>query len=117
LAGSGLAGARLAQALNAMHAVPARAWTLQDLAALAGMSRARFAHHFMAVLGQGPAQYLSQWRIQTAQQLMQQGQSIQQAAHAVGYGSASAFTRAFARTLGQTPGAWLTAQRADKNGS
>ncbi len=81
------------------------------------MSRARFAHHFMAVLGQGPAQYLSQWRIQTAQQLMQQGQSIQEAAHAVGYGSASAFTRAFARALGQTPGAWLTAQRADKNGS
>jgi hypothetical protein len=70
-----------------------------------------------ALLGQGPAQYLSQWRIQTAQQLMQQGQSIQQAAHAVGYGSASAFTRAFARALGQTPGAWLTAQRADKNGS
>jgi AraC-like DNA-binding protein len=114
---AGLADPKLGKALRAMHEDPAHDWDLPSLAAAAGMSRARFAHHFMAVLGQGPAQYLSQWRIQTAQQLMQQGQSIQQAAHAVGYGSASAFSRAFARALGQTPGAWLTAQRADKNGS
>ncbi|WP_299512800.1 AraC family transcriptional regulator [uncultured Limnohabitans sp.] len=114
---AGLADAKLGKALRAMHEDPAKDWDLPSLAAATGMSRARFAHHFKAVLGHTPAHHLSQWRIQTAQQLMQQGQSIQQAAHAVGYGSASAFTRAFVRALGQTPGAWLTARRADHNGS
>jgi AraC-like DNA-binding protein len=106
---AGLADPRLGKALRAVHDDPAQDWDLPSLAAAAGMSRARFAHHFKAVLGHTPAHYLSQWRIQTAQQLMQQGQSIQQAAHAVGYGSASAFTRAFVRELGISPGAWLMA--------
>jgi AraC-like DNA-binding protein len=106
---AGLADAKLGKTLRAMHEDPAKAWDLPSLAASAGMSRARFAHHFKAVLGHTPGHYLSQWRIQTAQQLMQQGQSIQQAAYAVGYGSASAFTRAFARELGMAPGAWLIA--------
>ena len=113
---AGLADPKLGKALRALHEDPAQEGDLPKLADVAGMSRARFAHHFKAVLGQPPAHYLSQWRIQTAQQLMQQGQSIQQAAHAVGYGSASAFTRAFVRELGQTPGAWLTAWQATKNG-
>ncbi len=114
---AGLADAKLAKALRAMHEDPANDWDLPSLAAAAGMSRARFAHHFKTVLGHTPAHHLSQCRIQKAQKLMQQGQSIQQAAHAVGYGSASAFTRAFLRELDQTPGAWLTARRADQNGS
>ena len=104
---AGLADAKLGKALRAMHKEPEQDWDLPSLAAAAGMSRARFAHHFKAVLGHTPAQYLSQWRIQIAQQLMRQGQSIQQAAHAVGYGSASAFTRAFVRELGISPGSWL----------
>lgn len=104
---AGLADTKLSKALRAVHDDPAQDWDLPRMAAVAGMSRARFAHHFRAVVGQTPAHYLSQWRLQTAQQLMQQGQSIQQAAHAVGYGSASAFTRAFARELGVSPGVWL----------
>ncbi|PUE38900.1 AraC family transcriptional regulator [Limnohabitans sp. Hippo3] len=106
---AGLADPKLGKALRAVHDDPAQDWDLPNMAAAASMSRARFAHHFKAVLGHTPAHYLSQWRIQTAQQLMQQGQSIQQAAHAVGYGSASAFTRAFVRELGISPGAWLMA--------
>ena len=104
---AGLADPKLCKALRAMHADPAHDWNLHSLAAAAGMSRARFAQQFKVVLGHTPAYYLSQWRIQVAQQLMQQGQSIQQAAHAVGYGSASAFTRAFVRELGISPGSWL----------
>ncbi len=106
---AGLADPKLCKAIRAMHDDPANDWDLLSLAAAAGMSRARFANQFKVVLGNTPAHYLSQWRIQIAQQLMQQGQSIQQAAHAVGYGSASAFTRAFARELGISPGAWLVA--------
>ena len=110
---AGLADAKLGKSLRAIHEEPAHDWDLPSLAAVAGMSRARFAYHFKAVVGYTPAHYLSQWRIETAQQLMQEGQSIQQAAHAVGYGSASAFTRAFVRELGISPGAWLIA--ASKN--
>ncbi len=104
---AGLADPRLGKAMRAMHDHPAHAWDVPGLAEVAGMSRARFAHHFRTVLGQSPAHYLAQWRMVSAQHLMRQGQSIQQAAHAVGYGSASAFTRAFVRAMGQTPGAWL----------
>ena len=111
---AGLADAKLGKALRAIHEDPAHDWDLPSLAGAAGMSRARFAHHFKAVLGHTPAHHLSQWRIQSAQQLMQQGQSIQQAAHAVGYGSASAFTRAFARELGISPSAWLLATSQNK---
>lgn len=113
---AGLADAKLGKALRALQEAPAQNWDLPGLAAAAGMSRARFAHHFKAVLGQSPAQHLSQWRLQSAQHQMQQGHSIQQAAHAVGYGSASAFTRAFVREMGQTPGAWLALWRNGKNG-
>ena len=110
---AGLADPKLGKALRVVHDDPAQDWDLPRLAAVAGMSRARFAHHFKAVLGHTPAHYLSLWRIQTAQQLMQQGQSIQQASHAVGYGSASSFTRAFVRQLGISPSVWLIA--APKN--
>lgn len=105
---AGLADPKLCKALLAIHEDPAQEWDLPRLASTAGMSRARFAHYFKAVLGRTPAHYLSQWRIQTAQQLLQQGKSIQQVAHAVGYGSASAFTRAFVREVGISPGVWLT---------
>jgi Cupin len=63
---AGLADARLAKALNAMHVEPARAWSLQGLAALAGMSRASFAAQFAQVVGQPAIEYLAGWRLSVA---------------------------------------------------
>jgi AraC-like DNA-binding protein len=104
---AGLADSRLAKALNAIHAEPARSWTLQGLAALAGMSRARFSATFAAVVGQPAIDYLAGWRLSLAQRLLAQGRQVKSIADEVGYGSPNALTRAFTQRLGQTPSEWL----------
>ncbi|MCU0922042.1 MAG: AraC family transcriptional regulator, partial [Burkholderiaceae bacterium] len=109
---AGLADARLAKALNAMHAAPQRPWTLQGLADLAGMSRARFAAHFGEVVGEPAIEYLAGWRLSVAQGLLTQGRQVKSIADEVGYGSPNALTRAFTQRLGQTPTEWL----AQRNG-
>lgn len=103
---AGLAEPRLAKAINAMHAEPARGWSLEDLAATAGMSRARFAARFRDVVGMTPVAYLSEWRIGLAQSLLRKGKPVQLIADTVGYGSASALSRTFRAHTGQTPTQW-----------
>jgi AraC-like DNA-binding protein len=112
---AGLADPRLGKALSALHEAPAQAWTLDDMAKLAGMSRARFAVRFREVTGETPADYLSSWRILISQQLLRRGMAFKQVAHEVGYGSPSAFSRAFARKLGSSPMAWLKAPVLEKS--
>jgi AraC-like DNA-binding protein len=104
---AGLADPRLAKAINAMHAEPARAWSLQELAATAGMSRARFAARFREVVGMTPGSYLGEWRLGVAQSLLRQGKPVQLVSDVVGYGSASALSRAFRAHTGQTPTQWV----------
>ncbi|MCP5199539.1 MAG: AraC family transcriptional regulator [Gammaproteobacteria bacterium] len=108
---AGLAEPRLARAINAMHEDPARAWTLPALAGVAGLSRARFAAHFVAVVGQTPAAYLAAWRIALAQAALLRGRPVAVVAADVGYDSASALARAFGRIVGCSPRAWLRARR------
>lgn len=104
---AGLADARLAKAINAMHGAPAQAWTLEQLAAQSGMSRARFATHFHDVVGVTPGNYLTQWRLAIAQSLLRQGKPVQWVSDTVGYGSASALSRAFRAHMGMSPTEWL----------
>lgn len=104
---AGLADPRLAKALVAVHADATRAWELSDMAQLAGMSRARFAVHFREVVGDTPADYLATWRVTLAQGLLRAGRPLKHVALDVGYGSASAFTRAFIRKTGEPPTHWL----------
>ncbi|MDN3556523.1 AraC family transcriptional regulator [Halomonas maura] len=104
---AGLADTRLARAINAMHAEPARAWSLEDLAATAGMSRARFAIRFREVVGRTPGSYLSEWRLGLAQSLLRQGKPVQLVSDVVGYGSASALSRAFRAQVGLSPTEWV----------
>jgi AraC-like DNA-binding protein len=103
--GAGLADSRLLRVLDAMHSRPEQAWTLEALAALADMSRARFAAHFHATIGQPPASYLTSWRMGLAQELLLQ-RSVKDVAQAVGYASPTAFCRAFTQHTGQAPRAW-----------
>ncbi|MFT5588750.1 MAG: AraC-like DNA-binding protein [Bradyrhizobium sp.] len=109
---AGLADNRLAKALIDIHADPARAWQLADMAATAGMSRARFAVRFREVTGGTPADYLATWRLMSAQRLLEQGQPLKQVACEVGYGSASALSRVFVRKLGCSPTDWLTHRKS-----
>lgn len=104
---AGLADRRLAKPLTAIHENPAGDWSLSTMAALADMSRARFAVRFREVTGETPADYLASWRLMTAQRLLTQGLQLKHIAYEVGYGSASALTRAFVRKLGSSPTVWL----------
>jgi len=108
---AGLADARLAKAIAAIHEDPACKRDLASLAALAGMSRARFAVRFRTVTGETPADYLATWRVMTAQGLLKQGRQLKQVADDVGYGSANALTRAFIRKLKCSPTQWLKGEK------
>lgn len=104
---AGLADERLAKVITSIHENPAAKRDLVSMAMLAGMSRARFATRFRAVTGETPADYLASWRVMTAQGLLKQGRQLKQVACDVGYGSASALTRAFIRKLRCSPTQWL----------
>lgn len=100
---AGLSDERLARALSAVHAEPAQAWTLERMAAAAGMSRARFAERFTTTVGLPPGEYLTQWRLGLASSLLRRGRPVKQVAAEVGYGSASALARVFRTKRGTTP--------------
>lgn len=108
---AGLSDARLAKALIQMHELPGQPWSIVDMAEQAGMSRARFSARFNEVVGESPADYLAGWRVMTAQRLLRQGMQMKQVSVEVGYGSSSAFTRAFVRKSGCTPSEWLRRQQ------
>ena len=106
----GLADARLAHALRALHAAPARAWTVADLAREAALSRSAFFDRFSRTVGVAPMAYLLTWRMALAQDLLRRGAgSIAEVAERVGYSSASTFTVAFARHVGEPPGRYARA--------
>jgi AraC-like DNA-binding protein len=107
---AGLADARLAKAISALHAQPAQAWNLDSMAAQAGMSRARFAAHFTRTVGVPPGDYLTGWRLGLARTLLRKGLPVKQVAADVGYASPGAFGRVFLQRVGTTPTHW---QRGD----
>ncbi|MFN7958699.1 MAG: AraC family transcriptional regulator [Holophagaceae bacterium] len=109
---AGLVHPQLRNALTAVHADPARPWTLDDMAAKAGLSRSGFALQFKQTVGLTPGEHLARFRIATAQELLARGIPLKVAAFDVGYGSSTALSRAFREVTGQSPRAWLQGQRA-----
>ncbi|MCY1139677.1 AraC family transcriptional regulator [Actinoplanes sp. Pm04-4] len=104
---AGLADPVVGPALRAMHGKPAYAWTVADLAAVAAVSRSTLAARFKQVVGQGPLDYLTQWRIELAAARLRHGDhTVAAIAHEVGYGSESALSTAFKRVTGQSPRAY-----------
>jgi AraC-like DNA-binding protein len=92
------------KALAVLHDRPAMAWNLEDLAREAGLSRSLLAERFAYFVGMPPIQYLTQWRMQlAAERLRATNASLSEIAEAVGYGSESAFSRAFKRQVGVAP--------------
>jgi AraC-like DNA-binding protein len=108
---SALSDKHLSKAVAGIHQEPEKAWTLEELAHIAGMSRARFAAHFLATMGQTPFEYLAVWRIGAAQTLLKKGEPLKMIAPSVGYASAGALSRSFSLRVGMPPMAWLAAQR------
>ena len=98
-------------ALRALHAEPARAWTLEELANVAGSSRSVLAERFQQLVGQAPMQYLAQWRMLLASNLLARSNApLARIADEVGYQTDTAFSRAFRREYGMPPAAWRRRQ-------
>ncbi len=103
---AGLSHPRLRNALVAMHEKPEQAWTLDELANVAGMSRSVFATTFRETVGVTPGQYLQSWRVRLAQKALLCGRPLKVIATEVGYGSEAALSRAFKAQSGQSPRKW-----------
>jgi AraC-like DNA-binding protein len=95
---------KLSKAIEAIHADCGRNWSVASLATLSGMSRAGFAQHFKAYVGNSPIEYLSHWWMQIACNLLDRRElGLAEIAHRVGYKSESAFSAAFKKVLGVRP--------------
>ena len=94
---------QLHSAIAAMHDEPSRPWTVDDLAEISAMSRGRFIVSFREVVGITPAAYLTTWRLTVGRRLLQRGERVKRAATLVGFGSAAAFSRAYARAFRHAP--------------
>lgn len=93
-------------ALAAMHAEPARRWTVEELATLGGSGRAAFARRFRDLVGSGPLAYLRDWRMTLAAEYLADPEvTIGAVAHRVGYADAFTFSAAFKRERGVPPSA------------
>lgn len=100
----GLADARLSLAMRHLHRDPARSWTVTQLAQKAALSRSAFFERFTRAVGLPPMEYLLAWRMALARNLLRrQDLAIGEVAQRVGYASASTFSTAFSRHVGQAP--------------
>jgi AraC-like DNA-binding protein len=107
-----LADPRLGSALNLMHGDIARRWKVEDLAAAVGMSRSTFAERFKAGVGLPPLDYLIRWRLTVARAALKSDrESLASIATRVGYESETAFSQAFKRMFGRSPGRYRAQTR------
>ncbi|MDR9051985.1 AraC family transcriptional regulator [Burkholderia multivorans] len=98
---------RLAPAISAMFADPARPWSLPELADLCNMSRATFMRHFQDKLGRSATDLLTDIRMTlAANELKKPTMSTEAVAEAIGYRSVAAFRRVFTDKMGMTSGQW-----------
>lgn len=96
---------QIGRAITQIHRDPARAWTLASLASEVAMSRSAFSARFTELVGVPAMQYLAQWRMHTAlASLKENDVPIAVLAERLGYQSEAAFSRAFKRHVGVSPG-------------
>jgi AraC-like DNA-binding protein len=111
----GLADPRLAAAIRQMHAQPARPWTVVQLARTAALSRSAFFDRFARTVGVPPMEYLLAWRMALAKDLLRRHDlALGDVAERVGYGSASTFSTAFSRHVGQPPSRYAASVRTSR---
>ncbi|HZN89702.1 MAG TPA: AraC family transcriptional regulator [Thermoleophilaceae bacterium] len=97
---------QIGRAISHIHRDPAHNWTVASLARELAMSRSAFAARFTALVGEPVMSYVARWRMQLAvAALKEEGPTIAQLADRLGYRSEAAFSRAFKRVTGVSPGA------------
>ncbi|MBP2326562.1 AraC-like DNA-binding protein [Kibdelosporangium banguiense] len=102
---SALRDPAITTALHQIHRHPDKPWTVTDLAAQAGLSRAAFAKRFTTIVGQTPLAYLTWWRMTTAARMLRESTApLRTIATRCGYSSEYAFAKAFKRAYDVAPG-------------
>lgn len=92
------------EALRLFHEEPGKDWTLAEVAASIGVSRATLAQSFRRTVGTPPMTYLTEWRLALAADLLRESDAkLDAVARKVGYGSGFALSTAFKRTYGISP--------------
>lgn len=108
-----LSDPRVNAAIEAVHADPARRWTVAKLAGLAGVSRSTFALHFTRKVGHSPLEYVTRWRVHLAcRELRMHDATISSIGQTLGYESDSAFSNTFKRLMACSPRDYRVRQRA-----
>jgi len=98
---------QIGRALSLIHEKPEGDWTVESLASRVGMSRSPFAARFAQLVEEPPLRYLTRWRMQKASRLLETSQAgIAMVAKRVGYEAEAAFSKAFKRHMGMSPGAY-----------
>jgi AraC-like DNA-binding protein len=95
---------QIGRALMLIHRDPAQPWTLASLASATAMSRSAFAARFTELVGVPAIEYLARWRMQLAATSLKEGAPLADVAAKLGYQSEAAFSRAFKRHAGVSPG-------------
>lgn len=104
---------QVGRALAAVHHAPERPWTVESLAREAAMSRSAFAARFTELVGEPAMRYVGRWRMESATVALQDGATIAELASRSGYESEAAFSKAFKRITGASPGS--VRRRTDGN--
>ncbi|WP_139559635.1 helix-turn-helix transcriptional regulator [Methylotetracoccus oryzae] len=96
---------KIGAVLTAIHREPGRAWTLNQLCEEAAVSKSGLIKRFTEVLGCAPMEYLANWRMQLAMEWLKSSpMTIEAVSEFCGYQSTSAFSKAFKRVNGTSPG-------------
>jgi AraC-like DNA-binding protein len=109
---AGLRDESVGRVLGKLHDRPAHDWSLDELAREVGMSRSVLVERFTHFVGIPPMHYLAQWRMQLAATLLASTtMSLAEIADQVGYGSETALSRAYKRSVGVAPAEWRRAKQ------
>ncbi len=108
-----LADDRIGRVLAHVHREPEREWTVGTLASTAAMSRSAFAARFTEIVGESAMSYVTRWRMHAAVDALSSGDvTVADLAGRMGYRSEAAFSRAFSRVVGESPGSVRRRDRA-----
>ncbi|TQM15044.1 AraC family transcriptional regulator [Pseudonocardia kunmingensis] len=97
---------QIGRAISLIHREPARDWTVASLATELAMSRSAFSARFTELVDEPAMRYVTRWRMHVARTwLTEEGATVGEVAGRLGYQSEAAFSRAFKRMVGVSPGA------------
>jgi AraC-like DNA-binding protein len=109
---------QIGRAISLIHRDPARDWTVASLAGELAMSRSAFAARFTDLVDEPAMRYVTRWRMQVARSwLAEDGTTVAEVAGRLGHRSEAAFSRAFKRVVGSSPGAIGSAARGRRPGA